>query len=266
MDKKNSPDSMTKALLTYEQIQAKVTAANEHLRHLQNEVGQVERSLKMRREELVAQTQELLAARRSELADEEQQAKTRLEAITSGQVAARNELTGLQRQKTALEADLIELQEDMQTLAGRRDAALQALREAENELETKKAETNQAQARTSFLQGEHGPLEQSLATLRTSIAAQEQVLDELNIKEAQVMGRFETKKRKIELEIGDLLTKQEQLEFEHARLKREFGQMSEELAVRLKNADDRETILKQREAKVRQDEKVIARNAQLLNL
>ncbi len=47
---------------------------------------------------------------------------------------------------------------------------------------------------------------------------------------------------------------------------RQHQQMSEAIAVREKASDERETILKRREAKVAQDERVISRNAGLLHL
>lgn len=172
----------------------------------------------------------------------------------------------LQRQKLRLEGEITALEADTGGLTTRRITLEGQLREIEASVEAKERDALGLDSRVQFLQEQISPLE-------ADIVERTNQLGDLKRREAEYEGKIATVASEhaqaiteAELEIGSLLEKQRELEVAQANMLRQYDQMSEDIATRTKVADEREVVLKRREMKVAQDERMVARNAGLINL
>lgn len=191
----------------------------------------------------------------------------RFETAHRAEVAKMNEEFALaSRRKLELESLIKSLELDRDNLSTGLGASQQQVREATKELEAKERRSAQVDARIQFLEGGITPLLQRQGELQGDIRELEHQRETAEAKIAALDSDYLSKKDKIEAEIGNLLAKQQELEVAQAGMLRQYNQMSEDIATRTKVADEREDILKRREFKVAQDEKMVARNAGLINL
>jgi chromosome segregation ATPase len=264
---KSSPDSVTKeAELQLEQIQAKVTKANTHLTHLENEVRAVQKHRQSLNDDIKRETDRLLEARREILAAEGQRAKQRSDAVQYELQALDAELTELRRSKLQLEGEIAGLVATQEAQTGRITALQQQEREITASLEAKERKQQEFEVRTEFLRNGISPLEATQTQLRDSITALERTRDELIAREATLESRYVSRKEQVEQDISNLLIKQQELEVAQANMHRQHAQLSESIAARTSALDEREQVLIRREAKVAQDSRIVARNAGLLKL
>ncbi len=233
---------------------------------LQNEVLAVQKRHKALTTEIQQETKVLLDNRRGELAQVEELAGRRLQEIREQTKAAQTELIAVSRRKVDLEGVLTGIEVSLAALEDRQHSLERLRNEAITALEGTTRRTLAAEARFDFVQAGISPLQEEQEKLAFSLAELKQQGEQLELKNVQLANEFTNRKAQIELEIADLLEKQQQLEVAQAGMYRQHQQMSEAIAVREKASDERETILKRREAKVAQDERVISRNAGLLHL
>lgn len=175
-------------------------------------------------------------------------------------------LLSLKRQNLQLEGDIVARNQELQQLSDRYSDIQRKLNESQLALEAKQRRSEQVDARIQFLEGGVTPLETRQAELGQAISDLERTRDELESNNATLDSRYLSRKDQVELEIKGLLDKQRELEVAQANMHRQYDQMSEDIAVRAKVLDERESILKRREYKVAQDERMVARNAGLLQL
>lgn len=264
MTRPSSPDLTNQMEL--EQTQAKVTKANQHLTHLENEIQAVQKRRATLSDEITAETAALVAQREQELSRMEQAARKHAQELERTISTTREQIVIAERQKATLQSDIAALEADVALLAQSRDATNQQLRELNTTLAAKERRATQVDARIQFLEGGIQPLLERQSTLNEQIRTLENTRADLEGKIATLDSRYITRKNQIEAEITNLLEKQQELEVAQAGMLRQYNQMSEDIATRIKIADEREEILKRREFKVAQDEKMVARNAGLINL
>lgn len=263
---KSSPDSTKETKLELEKLQQKVTAANQHLIHLENEVRAVQKRRQTLKDEVDLETNRLVAERKLQLAATDDAHNERIRELGKTISELTNEVIAIKRRKLELESENEALQTDNALLGDRRANLLKQLTEETADLETAQRKYAQIQAQIQHLQGTIAPLQDKQLQLEGVIASLEANRDELEAKTATLDNAYNSKIAKIDNEIASVLEKKQQLELVYAETVRQHEMMSEEIASRVKAADEREANLKRREMKVAQDERMVARNAGLLKL
>ncbi len=172
----------------------------------------------------------------------------------------------LKRRSTQVESENSGLEADNALLVDRGTTLTRQIKEKTAELDTITRKHGQLTAQTGFLQNGIAPLQDKQVALETSITGLEKTRDELEAKISTLDSTYNSRLEAISLDLDDLLTKKRQLDISYAETLRQQEQIGEELAVRAKVADEREEVLKRREFKVVQSERMVARNAGLLNL
>lgn len=233
---------------------------------LQNEVQAVQRQRKTLADDVQTETNRLILLRRNELAEVEALSAKRLQEIQHQIKTEQTTLIHVSRQKLEIQAQLAALEASVAPLEDRQRSLEQAARIAANELEVSERRKVAAEARLTFIEAGIPPLVDQQVQLEAEIAECEQVKEQLILRNVQLENGYTNRMAEIELEISNLLGKQQELEVAQAGMYQQYQQMSEAIAAREKASDEREMILKRREAKVAQDERTVARNASLLTL
>lgn len=249
-----------------EQIQAKVTSANLHLTHLENEVQVVQQRRQALSDEIQAETARLVQERKAHLAELEDASASRGRELDKRRETALSEVVAAERKLLDVQGQVVSADTELKALGDRAEAVRVMTRQAQTELETAQRKLEQVDARIQFLESGVVPLQEQQSQLKTEIAELEHTRDDLVAANSTQNNQYMAEKNRIEAELSDLLQKQQQLEIAQARMFQQHKQMSESIAMREKASDEREEVLKRREFKVAQDEKMVARNANLLNL
>lgn len=234
--------------------------------HLENEVRVVQERRSKLSDEIKAETAQAVGDRRKQLAAEEDAASQRMQARQKELDTLQGELVTCRREKNQLEGDVAGLTSQRDGLRASVDELAHAQQRAKQALDDLESRQLQAGSRVQYLQNEIKPLSEKIPILQVELDGLEQQKLMLQQNNATLSSQYETRKAKIEHDLNDLLVKQQQLELNQAGMLQQFDQVATDLAVRTKALDEREEILKRREVKATQSERMIARNASLLKL
>lgn len=234
--------------------------------HLENEVRVVQERRSKLSDEIKAETASLVGDRRKQLVAEDDAANQRLQARQKELDLIQDELIARRREKNQLEGDVAGLTSQRDSLRASVDELTRLQQRVKQVLDDLGSRQLQAESRIQYLQNETRPLSEKIPILQAELDELEQQKLMLQQNNATLSSQYETRKAKIEHDLNDLLVKQQQLELNQAGMLQQFDQVAADLAVRTKALDEREEILKRREVKATQSERMISRNAGLLKL
>lgn len=218
------------------------------------------------REEAERQTERLLKDRSAQLEKLENDAKELLIPLINREELLKTSVTSLTNQKIALETTLTGLDSQIN---GRRQAILeadQAVSAQKSVLDDEKTKVAAVHDQISAIKQQIEPLQNTLVQLTDNIDKSSVKRDELRDQIGDYRTEFEILKNEKERVVTVLDSKREKLELDIIQAQEEMNAQRQDLAQRIRIANDREEVLKRRENKVARGEADNRRNASLMNL
>lgn len=263
---KSSQSSTMELHQELERLSAKVATVRETLTHLNNEVVDAQKRRHNIAEEVKIETEQLLEQRARELTAVEDEAKDQIKNATQQLVPLRGHLAILRQEKVELQADLDSLAAEKSTTLDEVDTYNTKITTLNRSIEAKERQLLSVEDRVSSLEPRIGQLLVQEATLVESIKDLESKKAMLAEESGKFSVEYQERRTRLELEVADMLKKQETLNIAQSNMHKQYEQMSEDIALRTRALDDRDEVLKRREHKVSGDEARVAQNANLLQL
>ena len=249
-----------------EQIQAKITKANQLLDHLERETAEAKRQRKAISEDIEAERKRAVQQRVQELAEVQSAADAKLAVYRQEIRALTDEQRHLVKRNTTLKSEIAAATADLEGLASRKIQYAQDVEDAQRQLARAHAEVGSLDARKTHLDSQIGPLTEEIANKTVEIGQLDAKILELTTKLSTLDSQFASRKEAYEAQITEWLAKIDDLKIRSVELSKQNDAWAADLAAREKALDERGENLRRREFKVNQDEQRVARNAGLLQL
>lgn len=236
------------------------------LDNLKREVQTAQKYSARLREEAEGQTKKILQNRAAQLADLEELARQRLEPLHIQEKQAREAVDWAKARKNGLEMALTGLDSQI-------DTQRRIISELDQRISDQKAHHEDLQVKNTAvlvqiaeLQEKTFPLQATIESLRDQINHLSAKRDLLRDQIDAFRTEFEVLNAEKQRAVTVLESKREHLETEIIQMLSDLDAQRQDLATRIRAANDKEEVLKRREVKVAREEADNRRNASLMDL
>lgn len=249
-----------------ENLQHKITAANELLGNLQTEIKVVQSRRETLRLESDDERSLAVTKRKSELSEIEHEHGERLQPLQKLLEETRVAIAPLERQKATLESEIPYLQSDIEQSRASLIRLTREVDEATVLKEQAQAETVKVRNQIGFLTDQIAPLVERQAELLGAIRDFEVIKDDVESRIATLDSEFSAKEASYEQTLARLQLRSAAMKTDYATEQQQMELARKQLADREIALNARDDNLRRREFKVERDEQRLAQNAGLLNL
>lgn len=247
-------------------LQEKILGASQKLDNLNTEVNVVGRRRQQIASETKKETDRLLRKRRTDLNKLEKQVESRLKPLETTEKQLKDSLRSLTASKTALEADLVALRGEIKATRDVLSDQQQLLNDKKAELQVLETTKLGLEKSINSLNDQKNSLQTSNSELINQNAEVKRTNEELTENLDFLRRDFKVAKQAKEEQIAALNERLETLISQAENQEQSNRLVREDLAKRQRAIAEKEKNLSVREYKVRRDEGILARNADLLDL
>lgn len=234
--------------------------------NLESELAVLQKQRDRLSDEIKATSIRLLEERDQKLSDLETEARKRLDGYRQEGKAGLTAIELVRAEKLSIESGIAAAKAEIGTLERRKTTANADLTTIIGQIQDQHGVKASLEAQVQYLRDITTPLATQIPVLEAKRSGLDRDVKDLVQRLELLDADYKTKEQAALSDIRSLLAKKDDLMMQLDQKERDFDEVGRKLGERQRAQDERDDNLRIREARVKQDERVVARNAGLLHL